>query len=154
VNVVVLCAGKKPLPHEQLWIQTYSQRIQNLTDFKLVRIKETPGQTVEQAISKTWKELERKIPKNSWRVLLSPDGKLFSTQELFDLFQKIKQSNYKTLTFLVGGAYGLPKEAKSSTNTSISLSNMTLPHRIALLILCEQIYRVLSIQAKNPYHHG
>lgn len=53
--------------------------------------------------------------------------------------------------FFIGGAYGLENSFVKLTK-AVSLSAMTFSHKIAKLVLCEQIYRALSILASHPYH--
>jgi len=55
--------------------------------------------------------------------------------------------------FLIGGAYGLPQEVSKKADLRLSLSAMTLPHRLARLFLAEQIYRGFSILRGEPYDH-
>jgi 23S rRNA (pseudouridine1915-N3)-methyltransferase len=56
------------------------------------------------------------------------------------------------LTFVIGGSDGLPAEAVKRAHRRLSLSALTLPHRLARVILCEQIYRALSIIRGEPYN--
>ena len=52
---------------------------------------------------------------------------------------------------VIGGAEGLPGEVKKRADVTLSLSKMTLPHRLARLILIEQLYRALCIIRGVPY---
>ena len=59
----------------------------------------------------------------------------------------------RSLTFVVGGADGIPAALVAKAQLRLSLSALTLPHRIARLVLSEQIYRALTIIRGEPYHH-
>lgn len=56
------------------------------------------------------------------------------------------------LTFVIGGAPGLPQEILEAADARLSLSAMTLPHELARLLLLEQLYRAASILRGHPYH--
>lgn len=57
--------------------------------------------------------------------------------------------------FLIGGAFGVDKAVLGDRiSSTMSLSPMTLPHGLALLVLCEQLYRVAQIRKGSGYHHG
>ena len=58
------------------------------------------------------------------------------------------------VTFLVGGAYGLDPEVLGRADSNLSLSEMTLPHELARLVLAEQLYRAGTILRSEPYHKG
>ena len=57
------------------------------------------------------------------------------------------------LVFLIGGSYGLPEATSRAAHLQLSLSNMTLPHRLARVLLVEQIYRAFTILRGEPYSH-
>ena len=57
-----------------------------------------------------------------------------------------------TINFYIGGAYGFDKSFLSSCDKTISLSELTYAHKIANLVLCEQIFRSLCILNNHPYH--
>ncbi|MEA3354111.1 MAG: 23S rRNA (pseudouridine(1915)-N(3))-methyltransferase RlmH [Campylobacterota bacterium] len=61
-------------------------------------------------------------------------------------------SDHNTINFFIGGAYGFNKEFLSKCDAVISLSDMTMAHKIANIVLCEQIFRALCIKHNHPYH--
>ena len=56
------------------------------------------------------------------------------------------------INFYIGGAYGFNKEFLSLCDKIISLSDLTYAHKIANIVLCEQIFRSLCISNNHPYH--
>lgn len=60
--------------------------------------------------------------------------------------------NHTNINFFIGGAYGFDKEFLSKTQKVISLSRLTFAHKIAKVVLYEQIYRGLCIKTNHPYH--
>tara|TARA_B100000214_G_scaffold362466_1_gene326938 strand:+ start:448 stop:825 length:378 start_codon:yes stop_codon:yes gene_type:complete len=91
------------------------------------------------------------IPKNSILVALDSRGHKFSTKKFSKKFQSWMQVG-KNLCFIIGGAEGLAQDIQDDAQTVLSLSSFTLAHPIALIVLMEQIYRVLSIINNHPYH--
>jgi 23S rRNA (pseudouridine1915-N3)-methyltransferase len=55
------------------------------------------------------------------------------------------------VTLAIGGAEGLPDQVRHRADLALSLSRMTLPHRLARLVLAEQLYRALTIIRRVPY---
>ena len=53
---------------------------------------------------------------------------------------------------IIGGADGVDEELKQRAHETIRLSSLTLPHAMARLILCEQLYRAVSVVKNHPYH--
>ena len=66
---------------------------------------------------------------------------------------RAENDSVQTVVFLIGGAYGLPQELSKKADLRLSMSAMTLPHRLARLFLAEQIYRGFSILRGEPYDH-
>ncbi|MDR2452901.1 MAG: 23S rRNA (pseudouridine(1915)-N(3))-methyltransferase RlmH [Candidatus Accumulibacter sp.] len=54
--------------------------------------------------------------------------------------------------FVIGGADGLDGEIKARADDILRLSSLTLPHALARLVLCEQLYRAVSVVRRHPYH--
>lgn len=153
MTIDIVCAGRTPASYEQEWLDDYLLRAKKLSKVSLTRIRERPAATPEKSSLQTWSDLKARLPDRSRVILLDPKGKLFSTDDFVTLLKETQRSSTPRLAFVVGGAYGLPDEARNSAHTLLSLSKLTLPHRLALLVLLEQIYRALSIQAGSPYAH-
>lgn len=58
----------------------------------------------------------------------------------------------RDVTFVIGGAYGLPEEARAAASTLLALAPWTLSHDLARLVLAEQLYRAGTIRRGEPYH--
>ena len=60
----------------------------------------------------------------------------------------------RRVDLLIGDAHGFDDAARSRADRVLALSRLTLPHRLAQLLLCEQLYRAGTILAGHPYHHA
>jgi 23S rRNA (pseudouridine1915-N3)-methyltransferase len=76
-----------------------------------------------------------------------------SSQQLARWLARAENDSIQTLVFLIGGAYGLPESVSKAADLQLSLSAMTFPHRLARLVLAEQLYRAFSILRNEPYDH-
>ena len=59
---------------------------------------------------------------------------------------------HSTVDFVIGGSLGLCESVKARADMRLSISPMTLPHRLARLVTEEQIYRAFKINANEAYH--
>lgn len=55
--------------------------------------------------------------------------------------------------FVIGGAEGFSDEMLKTANERISLSDLTFPHKLARILLVEQLYRAQTIRSGHPYHN-
>ena len=90
--------------------------------------------------------------KSIFTVNLDVKGTQYSSKIFLNNFLDWKR-NYKKIVFIIGDAYGIPKEINTyEPNLSMSVSKFTLSHEIIPLILAEQIYRISCIYNNHPYH--
>jgi 23S rRNA (pseudouridine1915-N3)-methyltransferase len=88
------------------------------------------------------------LPKlKGYNIALDVLGKKVDSFEFSKLLQ-----NHITINFFIGGAYGFEKEFLKKCDKIISLSELTFAHKIANIILLEQIFRGLTISNNHPYH--
>lgn len=84
-------------------------------------------------------------------MLLSICAKEFSSEELSDFILK-KQADTSTITFIIGGSYGVSKEVEEKVNFKLSFSRLTFPHQLMRVIFLEQLYRSFTIIYNKGYH--
>lgn len=84
-------------------------------------------------------------------IALDESG-LEMTSSEFSRFLNTKALNSKEVIFFIGGAAGLAKSLKEKCNAVVSLSKMTMPHKMVRLFLSEQLYRAYTIESGHPYH--
>lgn len=80
-------------------------------------------------------------------------GRSLSSEGLASYLDRSALDGSSTISFLIGGADGLPREVSARADLQLSLSAMTLPHRLARIVLLEQIYRAFTILRGEPYSH-
>lgn len=83
-------------------------------------------------------------------IILDERGKEYKSREFAGALEKWLEKG--DLMFLLGGADGLSEEVKDRADISLSLGRMTWPHKLARIMLLEQLYRAGQIQAGHPYH--
>lgn len=87
---------------------------------------------------------------NPFIVLLAEYGKQFSSVDFSHwLYQKCETQR---IVFIIGGAGGHGQSIINRANFKLSLSELTYPHKLARLLLVEQIYRAQTIKANHPYN--
>ena len=100
-------------------------------------------------ISQKLKQLEKNKALESF--IMTEHGKTYSSTKFSRLFfSHLEQA--KDVAFIIGGAAGFSKSFLSLNRNHVSLSPMTFPHRLARLLLVEQIYRACTINKGHPYH--
>jgi 23S rRNA (pseudouridine1915-N3)-methyltransferase len=82
-----------------------------------------------------------------YTIALDEEGEELTSLEFSKIFD-----NGADIRFFIGGAYGFEKQFLNRTQRVISLSRLTYAHKIAKLVLFEQIYRGLCIKNNHPYH--
>lgn len=86
------------------------------------------------------------------RVALDAQGVVHgSSEELARELEELLQRG-RGVSFLIGGATGLHARVRQESQRTWSLSRLTLAHRLAVLVLSEQIYRAAEIARGGPYH--
>jgi 23S rRNA (pseudouridine1915-N3)-methyltransferase len=96
--------------------------------------------------------LVRGLPAGTEVIALEPGGDAWNTAELTRYLEKRMVQGARTMAFLIGGADGLTPGTVGKAQRRLSLSPLTLPHRLARVLLCEQIYRAISIIRGEPYN--
>ena len=144
INLIVI--GKLK---EKFLVDGVAEYIRRLKKFTTIEIREIGEcRTVEEEGQK----ILSLVPKDSWLCVLDVSGAALSSEDFAKKFATLNLSGVNNLTFAIGGAFGLSEELRRTASFRLSLSQMTLTHQMARLILVEQIYRAFKINRHEPYH--
>ncbi|MBQ7638884.1 MAG: 23S rRNA (pseudouridine(1915)-N(3))-methyltransferase RlmH [Clostridia bacterium] len=125
----------------------------NVVEIKAADLPDDPGDAlIADALQKEGREIIKKLPADALAVSLCVEGKAYSSEELAGMFQKSANSGVSHIAFIIGGSYGLSEEVKSKSKIRLSMSKMTFPHRLARIMLLEQVYRAFKINKGEKYH--
>lgn len=117
------------------------------------KLPDSPSEKlIAQALSAEAERITAAIPKGSAVIAMCIEGKQLSSEELSAGLDDLCLQGKSTVTFLIGSSYGLADSLKARADVRLSMSRMTFPHRLAKVMLCEQIYRALSISSGGRYH--
>jgi 23S rRNA (pseudouridine1915-N3)-methyltransferase len=95
--------------------------------------------------------IEAAIPEGARVVALDERGAQLATAQLAAKL-KTWEREAPQVAFIIGGPDGLDSQFKAQAHERMRLSDMTLPHAMARVLLIEQLYRAWSINANHPYH--
>lgn len=158
ISLTVIAVGKI----KDSWLREgcaeYLKRMGAWSDAAVVEIEEykledspSPARIAE-CVEKEGERILAKLPKNSTVVALCIEGGTISSERLAELLESSAASGAGKLAFIIGGSFGLSERVKATAATRLSLSPMTFPNQLARVLLLEQLYRALSINAHAKYH--
>lgn len=96
-------------------------------------------------------QLLRAIPRDAHVVCMEVDGRAMTSTELSSHLEELRCQRKGDVAFVIGGADGIGSDVRAISHETLSLSRMTLPHRLARVVLLEQVYRALTIARGEPY---
>ncbi|MBM4359494.1 MAG: 23S rRNA (pseudouridine(1915)-N(3))-methyltransferase RlmH [Deltaproteobacteria bacterium] len=89
-------------------------------------------------------------------VLMDERGVQLTSEKLARKLESLASRGKGEVALVIGGAHGLPAGLERELGGAVdrwSLSALTFPHRLARIVLCEQVYRAMTILRGEPYHH-
>jgi 23S rRNA (pseudouridine1915-N3)-methyltransferase len=116
----------------------YKTRLTRYVTFEEVEVKDSGA-------------LRRKAPSDAWLVMLEVHGEALSSRALASRLEHWSSLKRGSICFIIGGAEGIPRELSRRGDAALSLSSLTLPHRLVRVVLFEQLYRCMAILRGEPY---
>ncbi len=157
MNIDIIAIGTIKEKYLKEGIAEYQKRLQPFCQFSIierpeVRLSQNPSPAeIQQALKKEADDIVSHLPKTSKIVSLCIEGKQVSSEDFAKDLEKWVIEGASSITFIIGSSHGLDQELKDQ-GAKLSFSKMTFPHQLMRLILVEQIYRGMMIQANRAYH--
>lgn len=153
MRLVIVAVGLRVPDWAQTAWDDYAKRFPHELRVELKAVKTEPrgSKTLETLYAAERSRIEAAIPKGARIVALDERGTTLSTVALAG---KLKdwQLGGDDVALVIGGPDGLDPAFRKAAHERIRLSDLTLPHAFARVLLIEQLYRAWSINANHPYH--
>ena len=158
INIIYAGNIKTQEKYYQQAIDEYIKRLSR--DFKITNIEikeeslpEKPNEAqIEICLKNEGKKILEKTNKTAFKIALCVEGKKLPSEDFSLLLYSDKAINSQSVDFIIGSSHGLSDEVKQSADFLLSLSDMTFTHRLARVMLIEQIYRGWAIETGRKYH--
>ncbi len=139
MKFVVAAVGKLKDPGLEALARDYLKRLGALVPTRVVEVRRT-----DQLLSQS--------PRGYEKVALDERGRQMTSAAFGALIEQRMNQGASGMVFWIGAAEGLGQEVRNEADWSLSLSAMTMPHRLVRVVFLEQLYRALSIVRGLPYH--
>ncbi len=157
-DITLITVGKLK---EQFYIHAaaeYEKRLKGYCRFSIVelpesRLSDNPSAAeIAAGLEKEADLIASKLPRGTWFCVMTPEGKMLSSEALADKIRAVKLSGKSSACFLIGSSFGIAPRIKQMADFQLSMSPMTFPHHLARIMVLEQIYRAEAIQNGSKYH--
>ena len=153
MRLIIVAVGQRVPDWAQTAWDDYAKRFPHELKVELKAVKTEPrgSKTLETLFAAERARIEGAIPKGARIVALDERGTTVTT---LALASKLKdwQLGGTDVALIIGGPDGLEPAFRRAAHERIRLSDLTLPHAFARVLLIEQLYRAWSVNANHPYH--
>ena len=123
-------------------------------ELKAVKAEARSGKTAAQCMAAEAQRIESALQasaKGARRVVLDERGSRTSTVQLAQRL-KFWLGDGRDVALIIGGPDGLDDTLKAGADETVRLSDLTLPHAFARVLLAEALYRAWTVSTGHPYH--
>ena len=149
--IKIICVGKIKEKFYREAVVEFQKRLSKYTKLEIIELNDITTNQIEENKKREAINIQKYINERDYIITLEIEGHQLSSEELAQKIDSIYQTN-STITFIIGGSYGLDDSIKKQSNYSLSFSKLTFPHQLFRIILLEQIYRSYKILHHESYH--
>lgn len=158
MKIKIIAIGKIKENYLKEGINEYIKRLKPYVDIVIEEVNDSPIKDkpsisdIGKAKNEECLRALKHIKDSDYLITLDMNKKEMDSVEFASFLEKKLELGRSSITFIIGGSYGLSDFIKERANDSISLSKMTFLHQMTRLILLEQIYRGFKINNHETYH--
>ena len=149
--IKIICVGKIKEKYLSDAIEEYKKRLSKYTKIEIIEVTDIDNPSKDIVLLKEKELIEKHIDVRDYVITLEIEGNMLNSVELAKKIDNIFNTN-STITFIIGGSYGLHNDIKNRSNYKLSFSKLTFPHQLFRVNLLEQIYRTFKINNNETYH--
>ncbi len=151
--IILAVTGKQPA-WVQAGVEEYAKRLRAQFKLELIDLKaeaRSQGRPVNVLLDAEAARIFDRIPTGAHVIALDERGEQRTTQQLATQIGRWKHGG-ETIVLVIGGPDGLAPSVKDRARSLWALSELTLPHQLAKILLVEALYRAASLLDGHPYH--
>ena len=151
-ELVIVWAGRH---HRSGWEEictTYRRRISHMATVRDLPVRAKAASEDPQRLRIEGQALLAALPRPSYLIALDSRGDTVDSAQLAERLTRIKAEWPHPVAFVIGSDLGLDKAVLDEARWVLSLGRLTLSHELARVVLYEQLYRTLTIEAGMSYH--
>lgn len=150
ITINLVCVGNLKEKFSKDEQQEYSKRLSSFCKLNIIEIKEQNHlENPTLILEKEGEDILKKL--KGYVVLCDVNANQISSEMFAKKIDSLMQKN-STLTFVIGGSYGVSKTVAENAHEKISFSMMTFPHNLFRIMMLEQLYRSFAILNGKTYH--
>lgn len=153
LHLEVIAVGTRPPDWISAGMDDYARRMSRACRFNIVEVANVSRKNASRQANmrEEGRALSGKLNTGARKVALDPGGRIWSTGQLADRISSWSQMT-SHVQFVIGGSDGLSAEVLAACDEHWSLSHLTFPHFLVRVLIAEQLYRALMLNANHPYH--
>lgn len=153
MKLVVVAVGQRMPDWAQTACDDYVKRFPPDCRLEVRTVKTEPrgSRSLETLYAAERARIEGALPKHARVVVLDERGTAMTTKALAQRLTEWQRGG-DDVALVIGGPDGLDPTFKAQAHETLRLSDFTLPHAMARVLLVEQLYRAWSVNANHPYH--
>jgi 23S rRNA (pseudouridine1915-N3)-methyltransferase len=153
MKIVILAVGRIKKDPAAALVEEYVRRAGRFAPVEVQEVRASRGSSSADPIATEGERILAALRDRDVVVACDERGRQMTTSALMGfLDERARDPGTGRLVFVIGGADGLAAPVLERARDRLALSRLTLPHRLARVILAEQLYRALSLKAGHPYH--
>lgn len=159
MRLTIIAVGKLKEKHWRSAVAEYAKRLGAYCRLEIIEVPDEgfagnlSASGAEKIKAVEWERAARRLREGTYTVVLDVHGRQVSSEELAARVDRLALTGRSDITFIIGGALGMPQDALYRADWRLSFSRMTFPHQLMRVILLEQLYRAFKISRKEPYHY-
>jgi 23S rRNA (pseudouridine1915-N3)-methyltransferase len=154
MRLVVAAVGQRLPDWAQTAVDEFSRRLPAECRVEIRAVKADPrssGRTAAQSMAAEAERLTAAAPRGARRIVLDEAGARLTTLQLAERL-RFWLGDGRDVVFFIGGADGLDPALQAQADERLRLSDLTLPHALARVLLVEALYRAWTVLQGHPYH--
>ncbi len=158
ISITVIALGRLKEKYMRDFSDEYKKRLSAYCKLNIVELTpkglcENPSENeVKNALRAEAQMIKQKIPDGAYVFSMCIEGKQLTSEKFSQKLADLALNGRSRFVFIIGSSFGLSDEIKSLSDERFSMSEMTFPHRMARIMLLEQLYRAFEIMNGGKYH--